>query len=170
MSTITSPSRPAPAPTPPIAPLPAQGAAVIVGEQRIAIRDVSWDLYDRLSDAIGEGQHVYVAYDGRDLEIMTTGIRHDNFKEILGWFVKILTSELRDPFPRRRPDDMEATRNRAGAWKPTSATSSQPKNSPPSWRRWHASPTTSPTIPTPTWRSRSISRHPRSTGPAFMRR
>jgi Uma2 family endonuclease len=95
VSTITSPPRPALAPTPPIPPLPARGAAVIIGEQRIAIRNVSWDLYDRLSDAIGEGQHVYVAYDGRDLEIMTTGIRHDNFEEIMGWFVKILTSELR---------------------------------------------------------------------------
>jgi Uma2 family endonuclease len=66
-----------------------------MGQQRIAIRNVGWDLYDLLSDAIGEGQHVYLAYDGRDLEIMTTGFRHDHFKELLGWFVRILTSELR---------------------------------------------------------------------------
>ena len=66
-----------------------------MGQQRIAIRNVSWDLYDLLSDAIGEGQHVYLAYDGKDLEIMTTGFRHDDMKEMLGWFVRILTSELR---------------------------------------------------------------------------
>ena len=29
------------------------------GDQRIAIRDLGWDLYDRLSGAIGEHQHVY---------------------------------------------------------------------------------------------------------------
>ena len=29
----------------------------IPAEQRIAIRDIAWDLYDRLSDAIGEGQN-----------------------------------------------------------------------------------------------------------------
>jgi hypothetical protein len=36
----------------------------IPAEQRIAIRDIAWDLYDRLSDAIGEGQNVHLAYDG----------------------------------------------------------------------------------------------------------
>ena len=34
----------------------------IPAEQRIAIRDIAWDLYDRLSDAIGEGQNVHLAY------------------------------------------------------------------------------------------------------------
>jgi Uma2 family endonuclease len=55
---------------------------------------VSWDLYDQLSDAIGEGQHVYLAYDGRDLEIMTTGRVHESYKDILGWFIKVIAFEL----------------------------------------------------------------------------
>jgi len=59
------------------------------------IRDVSWDLYDMLSDAIGEKQHVYLAYDGRDLEIMTKGRIHENYGDFLGKFVGALTYELR---------------------------------------------------------------------------
>ncbi len=60
MLTITSPPRRATTPPSPAAP------GVVLAEQRIVIRDVSWDLYDLLSDAIGERQHVYLAYDGRD--------------------------------------------------------------------------------------------------------
>ncbi len=167
VSTIASPPRPTPAP--PVPSSPPQIAAVLMGQQRIAIRNVGWHVYDLLSDAIGEGQHIYLAYDGSDLEIMTTGFRHDHFKELLGWFVRIVTSELR--IRSRAPGRPHGSDPRArGAWKLTSATSSRPKSSPPSWRRSLASPTISPTIPTPTWRSRSISRLPRLTGPGSMRR
>jgi Uma2 family endonuclease len=67
----------------------------IPGEQRIVIRGLSWDLYDRLSDAISEGQHVHLAYDGKDLEIMTTGRIHEAFKDLFGRFVNAVTYELR---------------------------------------------------------------------------
>ncbi len=77
---------------------PTPGAPVTVpGEQRIVIRGLSWDLYDRLSDAIGEGQHVHLAYDGKDLEIMTTGRFHEHYKEMLGQFVTTVTATLRIP-------------------------------------------------------------------------
>ena len=68
---------------------------VIADEQRIVIRDVCWRLYDHLSDAIGEGQHIYLAYDGRDLELMTKGWTHEDYKELFSWFVTFVTSELR---------------------------------------------------------------------------
>jgi len=67
------------------------------GEQRIAIRGLGWDLYDRLSDAIGARQHVYLAYDGKDLEIMTKGWDHEDFKELLGRLVTALTDDLHIP-------------------------------------------------------------------------
>ena len=67
----------------------------IPAEQRIAIRDIPWDLYDRLSDAIGEGQHVHLAYDGKDLEIMTVGPTHEDAKEYLGRFVNAVAFEAR---------------------------------------------------------------------------
>ena len=100
MSTLTGSPRPAQTPTPTISPSPDQGVGMINGEQGITIRNVTWDLYDRLTHAIGESQHIYVAYDGTDLEIVTTGIQHDDLKEMLGWFVKILTSELQIRFRR----------------------------------------------------------------------
>ena len=68
MSTATSSLPRAKVPSPSLA-----VHSVIPGEQRIVIRDLTWDLYDKLSDAIDERQHVRLTYDGRDLEIMTTG-------------------------------------------------------------------------------------------------
>ncbi len=92
MSTLVTRPRVSPA-------LPASSgpSSVVLGEQRITIRGLSWDLYDRLSDAIGEGQHVHLAYDGKDLEIMTTGYVHEDFKELLGRLVNAVTVELDIP-------------------------------------------------------------------------
>jgi Uma2 family endonuclease len=90
MSTTTqpaiSPARP-----------PAQAAepAVLPAEKRIVIRGLSWDFYDRLSDAVGPKQHVFLAYDGKDLEIMTKGRVHEGFKELLGRLVNAVAFELR---------------------------------------------------------------------------
>src|SRR5689334_16063483 len=91
MSTLTTPPRrgTTPAPSAPTGPI------VEPGDQRIAIRDVSWEIYDLLSDAVGERQHVFLAYDGKDLEIMTKGKDHEDYREILIRFVIFLTSELR---------------------------------------------------------------------------
>src|SRR5262249_31405546 len=90
MSTITSrPRRTSPPPPSPRAP------DVILGEQRIVIRNVGWEVYDLLSDAIGERQHVYLAYDGKDLEIMTKGRVHEVYREFFGRLVNALTFELR---------------------------------------------------------------------------
>jgi Uma2 family endonuclease len=87
MSTITIPAPTAASSRHPSTDIPA--------EQRIAIRDIPWDLYDRLSDAIGEGQHVHLAYDGKDLEIMTVGPTHEDAKEYLGRFVNAVAFEVR---------------------------------------------------------------------------
>ena len=76
-------------------PLSVPNAAPIPAEQRIAIRDIPWDLYDRLSNAIGDGQNVHLAYDGKDLEIMVIGPTHEDAKEWLQLFVKAVAFELR---------------------------------------------------------------------------
>ena len=70
-------------------------SASVPADQRIVIRGLSWELYDRLSDAIGERQHVYLAYDGKDLELMTKGWDHEDYKELFSRFVTFVTSELR---------------------------------------------------------------------------
>jgi Uma2 family endonuclease len=68
---------------------------VILAEQRIVIRNVSWDLYDLLADAIDERQHVHLAYDGKDLEIMTKGRMHEVYRAFFVRLVNALTFELR---------------------------------------------------------------------------
>ena len=60
------------------------------GDQRIAIRDVSWDLYNRLSEAIGENQHIRLAYDGKDLEIMVVGWEHEDYKHLVTLFLEFV--------------------------------------------------------------------------------
>jgi Uma2 family endonuclease len=92
MSAITT--RPRPSPTPPS---PLRTSEVAPVERRILIRGLSWDLYDRLSDEIGEGQHIRLAFDGRNLEIMTTGVLHEDFKDLLGRLVNNVTTELDIP-------------------------------------------------------------------------
>jgi len=81
------------------------------GDQRIAIRDVSWDLYDRLSDATSEDQHVFLAYDGKDLEIMTKGTDQEEYRELIGDFVKAVRGAC--GIPGRAL--VEATRKRSEA-------------------------------------------------------
>jgi Uma2 family endonuclease len=68
---------------------------MVLAEQRIVIRNVSWEVYDRLSDAVGERQHVFLAYDGKDLEIMTKGRIHEVYRAFLMRFINALTFELR---------------------------------------------------------------------------
>lgn len=64
------------------------------GETRIAIRGVSWDFYEHFVDGIPEGAGVRTAFDGKDLEIMTTGNVHEYFKRLIGRLVDILCEEL----------------------------------------------------------------------------
>src|SRR5436190_19904281 len=89
MSTITRPRS-----TSTVTPSPKPPRAFVPGEQRIVIRGVGWHVYETLVDSIGEGQHVHVAYDGKDLEIMATGYRHEGYKVLFGRLVNAVTFEL----------------------------------------------------------------------------
>ena len=80
--------------SPPMAVEPSDG---LLGETRILIRELTWDLYDRLSDAIGDSQNVRLAFDGRDLEIMSPGLFHEDYKDLLGRLVNAVTTELEIP-------------------------------------------------------------------------
>jgi Uma2 family endonuclease len=63
-------------------------------DRRQVFRGVSWDVYDALSEARGEGDHVRLTYDGKDLEIMTTGNVHEHLKELLIHIIKAVASWL----------------------------------------------------------------------------
>jgi hypothetical protein len=93
MPTITTPPRPSPpastlSPKSPIAPS-------VTGDHRITFQALSWDLYDRLSDAVGPRQAIYLAYDGEDLEITTKGLYHEDHKDRAGKFVMIVSVIVR---------------------------------------------------------------------------
>ena len=162
MSAITTPPRP------PVAPLFTRGPASSKAISGSSSAGVGWDLYDRLSEAIGEGQHIRLAYDGKDLEIMTTGPVHEDYKERLGQIVATVSKTLGIPRQEARGDNMEASRDRARDPGRPMLLLRRRQAGGRQGRPVPASPTTSPIIPTPIWRSRSISPTPRSTGPASM--
>ncbi len=62
------------------------------GDHRTIFRGVPWEVYVALSDAAIEGEHVRLAYDGKDLEIMTTGNVHEYLKGLAGKFVDAVAS------------------------------------------------------------------------------
>lgn len=66
-------------------------------ETRIVLHDVGWQVYDLLSDAVSEGQHLRMIYDGKDLEIITTGRIHEYFKDLFGQFVTEVSNVLGIP-------------------------------------------------------------------------
>jgi Uma2 family endonuclease len=78
MSTITT------VPRPPIAP---SMAPLIAAEDRGVMRGVSWNFYDRLTDAISERSSVRIAFDGKDVEIMVVGPVHEGLGDRLSVFV-----------------------------------------------------------------------------------
>jgi hypothetical protein len=63
-------------------------------DQRTAFRGVGRHIYDALSEAQTEGQHVRLTYDGKDLEIMVTSNVHEHWKELFSKIVNAVTSGL----------------------------------------------------------------------------
>jgi len=75
-------------------PVPSLPLVPVHGDQRIVFRNIDWRAYHALSEAAGEGQHVRLAYDGKDLEIMVTSNIHENWKELLIKIVNAVTLGL----------------------------------------------------------------------------
>jgi Uma2 family endonuclease len=59
----------------------------VAGEERHVMRGATWRFYDWLTDALGERAPFRVAYDGKDIEIMTLGPKHEGVRELLSLFV-----------------------------------------------------------------------------------
>jgi Uma2 family endonuclease len=64
---------------------------------RCVIRGVDWAFYERLVDSIPEGANIHLDYDGKDLEVMGKGPRHERIRELLGYLVRLITEELEIP-------------------------------------------------------------------------
>jgi Uma2 family endonuclease len=86
----TTPTEPM---TTPAGPAPAF-APIQCGDLRKVFRGVDWHAYNQLSEAIGEGQHVRLIYDGKDLEIMVIGNVHEHYKGLLIKIVNAVTMGL----------------------------------------------------------------------------
>ena len=55
---------------------------------------MSWEAYESLSQAQSQGDHVRLAYDGKDLELMTTSDLHEFFKQLLNEIVSAIVEAL----------------------------------------------------------------------------
>jgi Uma2 family endonuclease len=64
-------------------------------DKRVVILDVTWDDYESLVDQIGEARNCRVAFDGKDIEMMTLGPFHERKKSLLDWFIMIVAGELK---------------------------------------------------------------------------
>jgi Uma2 family endonuclease len=74
-------------------PLPSQSIDAAPLEDRVLLRNVSWDTYEKLVEEINN-PGTRLAYDEGLLEIISPRERHDRFKELLGSLVEVVTEEL----------------------------------------------------------------------------
>ena len=69
-----------------------------IPDRRVVFRGVDWEFYDQLVESIPESSNIHVDYDGRDLEVMGKGQKHDLLKKLLGRIVDVLAEEYEIPF------------------------------------------------------------------------
>ena len=69
-------------------------------DTRVVVADVSWDEYENLVNQVGEARNCRIAFDGKDIEMMSLGPFHERQKSLLDWFIMIVASELKI---RRQP-------------------------------------------------------------------
>jgi Uma2 family endonuclease len=65
-----------------------------VPDRRVVYRGVDWAFYEQLVESIPEASHIQVDYDGKDLEVMGKGLKHEDSNHLLGRFIDTLTEEL----------------------------------------------------------------------------
>lgn len=77
---------------------------------RMVVRGVDWAYYKRVLELVGERRGIRLAYDGKDLEIMSPGPVHEDYGRFAGYFVELVALELLIPFramastPWERPE------------------------------------------------------------------
>jgi Uma2 family endonuclease len=72
--------------------------AAVPSEERFTVPNATWELYDRLTDALDERTGIRVAFDGKDIEIMVLGPIHERIKELIGLFLNLILLELEIDF------------------------------------------------------------------------
>jgi len=64
-------------------------------EQRVLLRNVSWETYERLLEENSDNSSPRFTYDGGVLEIMSPYAEHEWYNQLVSDLVKLLTRELR---------------------------------------------------------------------------
>ncbi len=67
------------------------------GETRIRVPGVRYRVYESWVQSLPESTPIRMAYDGRSMELMVKGRKHDNYRELLGEIVRAITQELAIP-------------------------------------------------------------------------
>lgn len=70
--------------------------------ERIALRDMSWDVYELLLLEL-ERQQKYLTYDGGSLELMSPAPEHERAKKAIASLIEILALERNIPFGHVSP-------------------------------------------------------------------
>lgn len=64
-------------------------------EQRVLLRNISWETYERLLDERGDSRVPRLAYDRGDLEIMSPSSEHESVAYFVALLVAVLAEEMR---------------------------------------------------------------------------
>jgi Uma2 family endonuclease len=105
MSTATTPTTPAdltpfevPGPVTRVPSLDELRHLTAVPDRRVVFRGVDWAFYEELVDSVPEGANLHVDFDGKDLEIISKGIRHERIRKSLDGIVWTTAAEFHVPF------------------------------------------------------------------------
>jgi Uma2 family endonuclease len=74
---------------------PAHWLEGVPPDKRVLVIDATWDEYESLVEQIGDTRNCRIAFDGKDIEMMTLGPFHERQKSLLDWFIMIVASELK---------------------------------------------------------------------------
>ena len=66
----------------------------ILGEQRVILRNLTWEAYKQILDVLPQSRGVRLIYDRGTLEITTPLEDHEYARELIGLFIRILVGEM----------------------------------------------------------------------------
>lgn len=69
-----------------------------VPDRPVVYRGVAWGFYRQVVDSIPQGSGLHVDFDGKDLQVMTRGLDHEDFSRRFDLFIGVVAEELRIPF------------------------------------------------------------------------
>ena len=75
-------------------PSPRQMLDGVPPDTRVVIAGVSWEFYDRFTKTVRDGTTCRVAFDGKDIEMLTIGPLHEVYRTQTDVFIAIVAGEL----------------------------------------------------------------------------